>query len=158
MLSLLKLQTRIRTKIVFFSLIFFYCGLTNAQDLSNDLSLLLPSTTTKVRKKEKIKLGGAIKKYNPISLSLNGLLSLYQGVISPQISADCLYETSCSRFSRKALGRFGVVKGVFLSADRLSRCNRVSATTIHPTRFNESYRVKDEPYLYSIKYHHKETH
>lgn len=129
------------------------------QSLSNDLALLTPySLESKKKVKQKASIGKVIKMYNPISLSLNGLLSFYQGIISPQISADCLYETSCSRFSRKALNEFGMVKGVFLSADRLSRCNRISATTIHPIRFGKSLRVKDEPYLYSVKYHHKETH
>ncbi len=132
-----------------------------SQNLQQDLLLLAnakqDTASTQVQKPKK-SIGDAVKQYNPISLTLNGLLTMYQKVISPQISADCLYHTSCSRFSRKALGRFGVIKGAFLSADRLSRCNRVSATTLHPLRFNEEGKVTDPIEWYSVKYHRNHTH
>lgn len=62
-------------------------------------------------------------KYNPISLFFIGSMFFYQKVVSPQLSRQCLYYTSCSSFSKKSINRFGFIKGVFLSADRLMRCN-----------------------------------
>jgi len=90
-------------------------------------------------------------KYNPLFWFLNGSLTAYQKIISPQISAGCLYETSCSRFSRKAIHEFGIIKGVVLTADRLSRCNRISAAGIHRDKFTSQGLIVDEPYMYRFR-------
>ncbi|MEZ4901418.1 MAG: membrane protein insertion efficiency factor YidD [Spirosomataceae bacterium] len=94
----------------------------------------------------------AFLRFNPVYWVLNGALTGYQKVVSPQISADCLYELSCSRFSRAAIQEFGIFKGIALSADRLSRCNRVAATSIELIRINlESGKVMDTPDMYRLK-------
>jgi putative component of membrane protein insertase Oxa1/YidC/SpoIIIJ protein YidD len=127
-----------------------------AQNLLEDRDLLMKKSivqTEKVKTKQTSKRSWLLK-YNPISLVLYGSLTFYQKVVSSQLATGCLYETSCSRFSRKALNEFGLVKGVFLTADRLSRCNRVSATTIHPIRIQPSGKVYDEVHLYRVKHNH----
>lgn len=91
------------------------------------------------------------RKFNPITLFLGGSLKFYQNTISPQISANCLFEVSCSRFSQGAIQEFGVLKGIALTADRLARCNRISATTINPVRITEQGKVIDDPKMYKIK-------
>ena len=88
---------------------------------------------------------------NPVYWLLNGALTGYQKVISPQISAECLYELSCSRFSRAAIQEFGIFKGIALSADRISRCNRVAATSIEFIRIAPlTGRVIDNPSMYRL--------
>lgn len=88
---------------------------------------------------------------NPLYWLLNGALTGYQKIISPQISAECLYELSCSRFSRAAIQEFGIIKGIALSADRISRCNRVAATSIELIRISPlSGRVIDTPSMYRL--------
>lgn len=72
-----------------------------------------------------------VQKANPISFSLSTLMFFYQKVLSPQISADCLYSPTCSEYSRQLFIRFGLLKGFAFSADRIMRCDRISATTIH---------------------------
>jgi putative component of membrane protein insertase Oxa1/YidC/SpoIIIJ protein YidD len=62
-------------------------------------------------------------RYNPISLFFNGSMYLYQKTISEQISAQCGFTPSCSEFSKNLILHYGLIKGVFLSADRLMRCN-----------------------------------
>lgn len=85
-----------------------------------------------------------IVKYNPISLAFGGLMYAYQSVISPQISAQCLYENSCSVFSVQAFNNFGLIKALGLTADRLTRCNRVSALDISEDRIlRNSIKVLD---------------
>lgn len=91
------------------------------------------------------------KRTNPIAIILNGSLKMYQKVISPQFSANCLYELSCSRFSQSAIQEYGVIKGLALTADRLARCNRISATTINPFRVNQQGKVIDSPKMYKIE-------
>lgn len=52
---------------------------------------------------------------------------LYQHHITYQLPSSCMYEPSCSEFSRQCFETFGPVKALFLSMDRLSRCNRFEA-------------------------------
>lgn len=75
----------------------------------------------------------AVAKYNPVSLFFGGLMLGYQKYISPQISAECLYEESCSKFGVSLIREYGLLKGAPLSIDRVSRCNRLSAidTPLH---------------------------
>ena len=91
-------------------------------------------------------------KYNPVTGVFGGMMYVYQRYISQQISAECLYHTSCSRFSVKAIREYGMIKGLALSADRLMRCNQVAAAGIHPsTLHDDSHRVVDPIENYQLK-------
>lgn len=79
----------------------------------------------------------ALAQYNPISLTLKGAMALYQQVLSPQLSRSCPYEITCSNFSKHAIREFGVVKGIFLSADRVLRCNRIGLLDVHPLNIHD---------------------
>lgn len=54
---------------------------------------------------------------------LVGLVRLYQVTISPILGPVCRYYPSCSAYSVTALERFGPVRGTWLTARRLLRCN-----------------------------------
>ncbi len=75
----------------------------------------------------------------------NLLLNLYQTHISVQISADCLYSLSCSRYSRVVVNKKGLLLGVLLSADRLSRCSSFCAKDIPERKYNDDGLVEDNP-------------
>ncbi|MBK7964992.1 MAG: membrane protein insertion efficiency factor YidD [Bacteroidetes bacterium] len=92
-----------------------------------------------------------IVKYNPVSLLFGGMLFTYQAVISSQIAADCPYEVSCSAFSKLSIQEFGLIKGLALSADRLTRCTKSSVKHIHPLRLSENGNIIDFPSYYRIK-------
>jgi putative component of membrane protein insertase Oxa1/YidC/SpoIIIJ protein YidD len=90
--------------------------------------------------------------YNPRSLFFKGSLFFYQRLISPQISADCLYKTSCSNFSKQSIQRFGLVKGLLLTSDRLMRCNRIGALDISIATIDETTgKAIDLPETYSFR-------
>lgn len=82
-------------------------------------------------------------RYNPVSLVFTGLMFGYQKMISPQLSAGCSYEISCSAFSKKCINEYGLLKGVALSADRLTRCNQVAAYDIHPMNITPEQKIHD---------------
>lgn len=84
-------------------------------------------------------------KYNPVSLTFGGLLYFYQNVISQQLSSSCLYHPTCSEFSKQAIAEYGIFKGIFLSTDRLSRCNKIAGTDIHPVTINEKTNKSEDP-------------
>jgi len=72
-----------------------------------------------------------------------GLYGFYKRNISNQIINDCIYEHSCSTFSKGAYASFGLIKGSFLTIDRLTRCNRASASQILPVRITKEGRIID---------------
>lgn len=94
-----------------------------------------------------------IAKYNPISLSLSGMMFLYQKFISQQLGSDCIYEISCSSYSKELIKDYGMIKGVFYTADRLLRCNRIAVGDIHPLKISDkSHKVMETTEIYK---HHK---
>ena len=84
------------------------------------------------------------KNSNPVSLIYGGSLYVYQNFVSQHLSADCLYDPSCSDFSKQVVKEYGLVKGGLLSFDRLSRCNRIAATDLDAGVINKkSHRFSD---------------
>jgi uncharacterized protein len=75
----------------------------------------------------------------------NFMLTLYQKHISVLISADCIYEISCSRYSRLAINKYGFIKGVLITADRLTRCSAGASKDIPYSKFNQDDLAQDNP-------------
>ena len=48
---------------------------------------------------------------------------LYQRFVSPAIPRRCKYHPTCSEYAITALRRYGILRGLVLSAWRLLRCN-----------------------------------
>lgn len=92
-----------------------------------------------------------IARYNPLSLSATSLMLFYQHIISPQFSRHCLYQRSCSNYGKAAIHEFGLVKGVFLSADRMLRCNFSAIGEIPADSFDPAGYAIDEPVKYHIR-------
>jgi putative membrane protein insertion efficiency factor len=91
----------------------------------------------------------AVAKYNPVTLVLKGSMYVYQNVISPQLARSCPYEITCSNFSKQCIREYGIVKGVFLSADRILRCNRIGVLDVHPLDIIEKNgTISDSPNKY----------
>lgn len=110
----------------------------SSQNTVDDLNLLLDNDPSVIKyHKHDAKFGiannrNAIIKYNPLTLSLSTLMYTYQRWVSPQISSNCYFEPTCSRYSKVLYQNFGLIKGTLATADRLMRCDRISATTFHP--------------------------
>jgi putative membrane protein insertion efficiency factor len=47
----------------------------------------------------------------------------YQRAISPALPQRCKYHPSCSQYAVTAIRRFGILRGLVLTAWRLVRCN-----------------------------------
>jgi putative component of membrane protein insertase Oxa1/YidC/SpoIIIJ protein YidD len=127
----------------------------HAQNIDFKNDLLLVESVTKLKMPVSTKRvyiyksqPKTFKNCNPVSLIYGGSLYVYQNLFSQHLSASCLYNPSCSDFSKHAVKEFGLVKGALLSFDRLSRCNRIAATDLnleeidkHTHRFNDSVEV-----------------
>ena len=139
-------------------LLFFTGSFVQGQDIYKDRSLLTSGTLhaesrfegRKVKSMEG-KSRSVFAKYNPVQLVFTGLMFGYQKVISPQLNATCIYTPSCSAFGKALVGEFGLIKGVFLTADRLMRCNRAGAMEISPLTVDEHLHLaKDDVNYFKV--------
>lgn len=51
------------------------------------------------------------------------LLRLYKVVLSPILPPMCRFEPTCSVYAMRAVGKYGAVRGGWLSLKRLFRCH-----------------------------------
>lgn len=89
-------------------------------------------------------------RYNPVTLVFGSMLYVYQAAFSPQISAECRFQMSCSGFSKQSIGEFGLIKGIALSADRIMKCNRLAMIDARPGDYDVNFRMFDTPSKYRI--------
>jgi putative membrane protein insertion efficiency factor len=50
-------------------------------------------------------------------------IRLYQLVFSPFLGRQCRFYPSCSEYTREAIDKYGLLKGVWLGCRRLLRCH-----------------------------------
>jgi len=91
----------------------------------------------------KSKSSSKIAKYNPVRLTFVGLMYTYQRFLSAQFAAECPYEISCSNFSKAVIARYGLLKGIALSADRLMRCNEFLKYDLTPVNLTKDNHLID---------------
>ena len=58
-----------------------------------------------------------------LALPLIALIRIYQWVISPILGPKCRFTPTCSHYSLEAFRKYGLIKGLWLSARRISRCH-----------------------------------
>ena len=51
------------------------------------------------------------------------LIRIYQYGISPFIPSRCIFMPTCSQYTREAIERYGVFRGIWLGCRRLLRCH-----------------------------------
>ncbi len=51
------------------------------------------------------------------------LIKIYQWVISPLLGPSCRFTPTCSNYSLQAFKKYGLIKGLWLSARRIVRCH-----------------------------------
>lgn len=75
----------------------------------------------------------------PKQLALLGI-GAYQALLSPDHSwlkvkypyGYCRHYPSCSEYSRQAIGRYGLIRGGWLSAKRIVNCSPLSEPKVDP--------------------------
>jgi len=60
---------------------------------------------------------------SPVKQVFLGAIYLYRSVISPTQGSRCGFYPSCSTFGMHAVHDYGAVRGIMMTADRLTRCN-----------------------------------
>lgn len=54
---------------------------------------------------------------------LLGSIRCYQILISPLLLAECRFRPSCSSYAYEAIGRHGILRGVWVALCRIFRCH-----------------------------------
>ena len=103
------------------------------QDIKSDLQLV----------KETIKLNLSTPSIKNVEWSKNKIVN--------QFSNNCKFELSCSHFRNKVFSSYGLLKGTFLTLDRINRCDRITHATASPYRLNEKGKMIDHWQEYSFK-------
>lgn len=161
MQSLLMLLKRSSFSLCFFILLFVSIkGYSQKINVASDLLLIDSLAKQRIPLKAKRNYiykdqPKTFRNSNPLSLVFGGSLFVYQNVLSQHLSANCLYQPSCSDFGKHAVQEFGLIKGTLLSFDRLSRCNRIAATDLnlieadpHTHRFPDSVKNYEKNVLH----------
>lgn len=67
-----------------------------------------------------------------------GLIRIYAYIVSPFLGRNCRYQPTCSCYAHSALGKHGVLKGLYLTMWRVLNCHPFSKRNWHdpvPERF-----------------------
>lgn len=51
------------------------------------------------------------------------LINIYKKFISPIIGNNCRFTPTCSEYTKQAIEKYGVLKGIRLGVFRILRCN-----------------------------------
>lgn len=54
---------------------------------------------------------------------LQGLIRLYQIIVSPHFGPRCRFHPSCSHYAHEAIDRHGALRGGWLALRRIGRCH-----------------------------------
>ncbi|MSQ24255.1 MAG: membrane protein insertion efficiency factor YidD [Chloroflexi bacterium] len=61
-----------------------------------------------------------------------GIISFYRMAISPALSASCRYLPTCSQYCSEAIERHGMLRGGWLTVQRIARCHPFHAAGYDP--------------------------
>ena len=142
-------------KILSISLIYILCQPAFAQFTPGDAKAILAHQNNdnyynKRNPKFLLPQRKGIERISPFRFIFGSLMFGYQKIVSPLTMANCLYSPSCSNFSKQCIERFGLIKGIALSADRLTRCNTLSIREHDGTAHDDSLS-DDDPSDYMLK-------
>ncbi len=89
------------------------------------------------------------QKINPFHYLSIGLMFTYQRVITQQLNGSCVYENSCSQYTKYAVNYYGIVKGTFLGFNQLQTCYPTSFIDYPDHKINPQLKIINSiPILY----------
>ena len=61
--------------------------------------------------------------FNWLRWLLLGSIRCYQILISPLVMTECRFRPSCSSYAYEAIGRHGILRGIWVALRRIFRCH-----------------------------------
>jgi putative membrane protein insertion efficiency factor len=75
---------------------------------------------------------------------LIALIGVYRYLISPLMGNHCRFYPSCSDYAQTAIGRFGVLRGGWLSIRRIGKCHPWHEGGIDPVPDKNKELIKED--------------
>ena len=50
-------------------------------------------------------------------------ITAYQRLVSPYLPQSCRFQPTCSEYTKEAIELYGVIKGIFFGAKRVTKCH-----------------------------------
>jgi hypothetical protein len=69
-----------------------------------------------------------------IKKALLALIRFYRRCIAPLTMPRCKYYPSCPEYAKRAISKYGALKGGFMAAARILRCNPLSKGGYDPLK------------------------
>jgi putative component of membrane protein insertase Oxa1/YidC/SpoIIIJ protein YidD len=85
-----------------------------------------------------------ITRLNPVNYIAAGLLFFYQGILSEQIQANCMYEISCSNYTKLCINKYGFIIGSLKGIHQLSNCLPSSVDECPPYKISGNLKIKNQ--------------
>ena len=67
-----------------------------------------------------------------IAKSALALIKAYKLAVSPYLPSTCIYQPTCSDYTSEAIKVHGVLKGAWMGAKRIARCNPFTTGGLDP--------------------------
>ena len=122
-----------RNKFVFFCticLVVVILSTSSYADKATDLAFIRSVNPIIKEKLQKVSHFN-LQETSELKFAATGLIRLYQKFISSQDGPSCNFTPTCSRFGMACIQEYGMLRGIFLTADRLLRCNGLQSTHYH---------------------------
>lgn len=75
---------------------------------------------------------------------LIALIGVYRYLISPLMGNHCRFYPSCSDYAQTAIGRFGVLRGGWLSLRRIGKCHPWHEGGVDPVPDKNKELIKED--------------
>lgn len=125
---------------IFITIIFTFIQLPGYAQNSSDLQLIL-SHRQNIKVVSKDASTDKRRRIVPYVFK-PGFLVFKHGIYN-QMGLTCIFDRPCIDFCGDLIERFGLVKGYFLSIDRIVRCNRLTPLETYPSSLSTSTKVID---------------
>lgn len=75
------------------------------------------------------------RQVSELRLCLSVMIRLYQVFVSPQGPPGCNFTVTCSHFMTRSVQKYGLIHGLLMESDRLTRCNHAARRYYPRDRF-----------------------
>ena len=94
--------------------------------LNQDISVLQQAFSAKPKARLTEQYTFSRDNSNELQMVLSGLFLVYKSFLSSQDNQRCSFHPSCSEYGLEAVKKFGILRGIVSTCDRLTRCNGFS--------------------------------